>query len=141
MMSSTPNSNLSQRHRSGTMQRSAVAVLPAVIAVVWLSADFVFRVIGYSETPWMKDVDIIAFLVLVVGAAAMALQSKVQQATHTADDININWENSTVMRKFHIADGGIGLPVKQSQPSKNVVPSTRAPLIDGGMFPKQRWGR
>jgi hypothetical protein len=138
MMSSTPNSNLSPRHRSGPMQRSAVAVLPAVIAIVWLSADFVFRLIGYSETPWMKDVDIIAFLVLVVGAAALALQAKVQQVTHSADDLNS--ENSASMPGFHIADGGTGLPAKQTQRGKYVASSPRAPLMDGGMFPKHRWG-
>jgi hypothetical protein len=138
MMSSTPNSNLSPRHRSGAAQRSAVAVLPAVIAIVWLSADFVFRSIGFSETPWMKDVDIIALLVLVVGAATLALQAKVQQVTHSADDFDS--EDSTPTPEFHIADGGTRLPVKKTQRGKYVASSPRAPLMDGGMFPKQRWG-
>ncbi|MCG6968414.1 MAG: hypothetical protein LJE85_01475 [Gammaproteobacteria bacterium] len=136
-MSSTPISNLSLRYRSGIVQRTAIPAIPAVVAIVCLFVDFAMRYAGYPYASWMKDLDIIAFIVLVIGAAALALSAKVEQFDHAAKDYDS--DSVSPMLRFHIADGGSGLPVKPEEKNRYVITSKPAPFFDGGSFPAQTW--
>jgi hypothetical protein len=107
-------------------------------AILYLSVDLVVRFTGYSAASWLEGLEPIAFLVMVIGAAVLALQARVEQAAHAAEDESDHFASPL---QFHISDGGAGLPVKQKPQNRNAVAATPAPLFDGGSFPLQFWRR
>jgi uncharacterized membrane protein len=134
-MSIFPHTNHARHtHHPATENRSLFAGVVTAIALAWFAIDLAMRLKGYPEPYWMADLDILAVLVLVVGAAILALRVHAQKADQAAAKYEQQRRHHPQSLRFHVSDGGIGLPPQDSRQNTSTANKT-APTFDGGAFP------
>ena len=120
----------SQHNQSMVFKRwSLIPEVVLALALGWFCFDLAFRLDGYQETYWMIDLDMLAVVVLIVGAGLLALMHHAQNAERKADEYP-RQENH--IPQFPVSDGGMGFPTKKApnqQATKKPVES-----FDGGDF-------
>jgi hypothetical protein len=118
---------------------SLIPEVVMVLALAWFSFDLAFRLDGYQETHWMVDLDMLAILVLIVGAGFLALRHHAQSAERMADEFERQKTTHLQSQQFHVSDGGMGLPTQKFPRDKHAAKKP-APYFDGGTFPKSKRG-
>ncbi|MGD8938590.1 MAG: hypothetical protein PVJ72_04370 [Gammaproteobacteria bacterium] len=116
---------------------SLIPEIVMVLALAWFSFDLAFRLDGYQEARWMFDLDMLAVLVLIVGAGFLALRYHAQSAERMADEFEGHKNSNPRSQQFHVSDGGMGLPTQKPESDK-VGAKKPGAYFDGGTFPSHK---